>query len=106
MRDSSLVFDVPIIDITTYRKKHPELDDKEKLECLWTLDNIHDQVVAVASMFNGAIETPICDRHLTWHRGICTLYYKTELTVEEILQLSRDRVMAELVKRGLMPTRQ
>lgn len=115
MRNSSLILDdIEFIDITTYVKKHPER--KDNLECVWPLDNIHDEVVAVAKMFNGNIEIPICDRHLTWHRAIVTLFYamkndsmndlKLESLLEWMLGLDRDTLMSELISRGLIPIRQ
>lgn len=104
MLDSSIILDVPIIDITEYRKRNPD-KDIGKFNCFWPLDKMHDDVVAVALLFDGAFETPICDRHLGWHRGILTLH-KAGMNLDIILSMSRDRVMTELIKRGLIPIRQ
>jgi len=101
MLDSSIILDVPIIDITEYRKRNPD-KDISKFKCAWPLDMVHDEVVAVASLFDGQLEIAICDWHLGWHRGILTLY-KAGVDIDTILSMSRDRIMAELVKRGLIP---
>jgi len=84
MFDGSVIWDVPIINIKDYVKRNPD-KDIDKLNCIWPLDGHHDKVVAVASMFDGKLEIPICDYHLGWHRGILTLYYCAKIDVETLL---------------------
>lgn len=93
-----------IIDITKYKKEN-NIDEKEKLQCIWELDEIHDEVVAVASMFDGQLKLPICNRHLTWHQALLTLNSKG-VDLDKLLDMTRDEIMQEMVARGLIPTRQ
>lgn len=109
MKSSVPILDVPFIDITEYADRKL-IEDKK---CMWPLDNIHDKIVAVAKMFDGKLVLPICERHLTWHRSIVTLFgalisegYNRDQAIDKVLDMDREVVMSELIKRGLIPTKQ
>lgn len=102
MKDMAIdVIDIPFIDITKYRKFKRE----KKIECCWKLDELHRGPVAVEAMFKGHLEVPICERHYTWHCAIVTLVEVGGMEVMEVLGMSRERCMTELMKRGLIPLR-
>ena len=100
MQSSSVIEDIPFIDITKYRKylKDPK---KPEPECIWLLDDIHDKPVEVVALF-GKLMMPICARHLSWHKAIMTLVQTGKMDILDVLTMSRDVCMAELIKRGLI----
>jgi hypothetical protein len=93
------VTDIPFIDVTKYRK----FKEEKKIECCWGLDELHRGPTGVELMFFGALEVPICERHYTWHCAIVTLVKDAGMDLDEVLNMSREVCMAELMKRGLIP---
>lgn len=100
MKDTTIdITDIPFIDSAKYKK----FKEEGKKECIWGLDDLHHGMVGVENIFSGQVKVPICERHYTWHCAIVTLIEVGGMNMSEVLGLSRELCVAEMIKRGLIP---